>query len=77
VENKINQLFDGSIVMVTKQKPDCKYTLALVLRTGFYSSKGQQMRNIIFPKYISNSFSIAYFKTLMLFFKSGMFFLCY
>ena len=49
-QDKKNILYEGTNVMQAKQAKDSPYVLGLVIRTGFTTTKGQLIRNILYPK---------------------------
>ena len=49
-QDKKNILYEGTNVIQSKPAKDSPYVLALVIRTGFSTTKGQLIRNILYPK---------------------------
>lgn len=49
-QDKKNILYEGTNVIQSKPSKESPYVLALVIRTGFATMKGQLIRNILYPK---------------------------
>lgn len=63
---KNNILFDGTKILELK-KTKHEYVLAMALRTGFTSLKGQLVRSVLFPKKLKDTFSSEVLKFISLY----------
>ncbi|XP_054161335.1 probable cation-transporting ATPase 13A5 [Oppia nitens] len=69
--HKINTLFCGTKVL-SVQSSDSHYVKAIVVRTGFFTTKGELVRSILFPKPVNFKLKNDLLKCMTIFFCLGI-----